>query len=218
MDAGIADYVKAARAFHSIGQYLTINISCPNTFGGEPFTDPERLDQLLEQIDALHIVKPIFLKLSPDIPPEDLDAILAVAAQHQVTGFICTNLTKNKNTLYIRNATVPEHGGFSGKAVENLANLLLKHVFQKTKGRYVLIGSGGIFSAEDAYAKIRLGATLVQLVTGMVFQGPQIVSTINQGLVRLLRRDGFHSITDAIGVDSRELASSSAHDAFALTE
>ncbi|MCM8787991.1 MAG: hypothetical protein NC935_08100 [Candidatus Omnitrophica bacterium] len=116
-----------------------------------------------------------------------------------INGFVCSNLTKNRNLVIEKN--IPKEGGISGKVVENLANDMIAHIYKKTQGKYTIIGVGGIFSPEDAYKKIRLGASLVQLITGMIFQGPQLISSINIGLVELLKKDGFNSIKEAIGVD-----------------
>ena len=91
----------------------------------------------------------------------------------------------------------------SGKIVEEMANEHIKYVYKKTQGRYVIIGLGGVFNAEDAYKKIRLGASLVQLITGMIYEGPQLISDINSGLVKLLKRDGFTNISQAVGIDNR---------------
>ena len=192
-EKGIADYVKAFKAFAKIGAYFTINISCPNAFGGQPFTDAKRLGLLLTQLDKIATKKPIFLKMSPDLTDKELDNIIAVSKKHKVHGFVCTNLTKNPK--------ITEKGGLSGKLVENLANNLIKKVYQKTKGKYVIVGVGGVFSAEDAYKKIKLGASLVELITGMIFEGPQVISEINQGLVKLLQKDGYKNISGAIGAD-----------------
>lgn len=192
-DKGIADYVKAFKAFAKIGAYFTINISCPNAYGGLPFTDAGRLDKLLIQTDKIPTRKPIFLKMSPDLTDKELDGIIAVSKKHKVQGFVCTNLTKNPK--------IAEKGGLSGKLVENLANNLIKKVYQKTEGKYVIIGVGGVFSAEDAYKKIKLGASLIQLITGMIFEGPQLIGEINRGLVKLLKQDGYTGISEAIGSD-----------------
>jgi dihydroorotate dehydrogenase len=202
LEAGIKDYEKAYMAFKNIGNYYTINISCPNTYGGEPFTDPDRLDKLLARIDVLPYTKPIFLKLSPDLSEGQVDAIVKVVKRHRVSGFICANLTKRrKDNRCIRDDNVPEKGGMSGKVVEDMSNNLIRAIYRKTEGKYTIIGCGGVFSAEDAYKKIRYGASLVQLITGMIFEGPQVVSQINQGLVRLLERDGFGHISEVVGVD-----------------
>ncbi len=201
-DAGIKDYVKAFSKFTNIGSYFTINISCPNTFGGQPFTNSKKLDLLLTRIDRIPNKKPIFLKLSPDLIKKEIDAIINVSKQHRVHGFICTNLTKKRNIKNISDDFVPEKGGISGKVVEDLSNELIKYVYTKTKGRFVIIGCGGVFSAEDAYKKIKLGASLIQLITGMIFQGPQLISDINIGLVSLLEKDRFNNISEAIGIDN----------------
>lgn len=198
---GIDDYVKAFKHFTHIGAYFTINISCPNAFGGQPFTDPEKLSKLLEAIDEISTDKPIFLKFSPDLTQKNLDEILDIAVHHRVHGFICTNLTKNRESKKIHDAKVPEKGGMSGKVVEDLANEMIEHIYKKTRGKYPIIGCGGVFTAEDAYKKIRLGASLIQMITGMIYQGPQAVSSINLRLVKLLKRDGFKNVAEAVGAD-----------------
>ena len=202
-EAGIADYVKAYRAFADIGAYKTINISCPNAFGGQPFTDPQSLDALLSVIDNAGGNKPVFVKLSPDLGLSLVDQLINVMDRHRVAGIICSNLTKNRDNKEIKDLQIPNVGGMSGKVVEDMANELLTHVYKKTAGRYVIVGCGGVFSAEDAYKKIRLGASLIQLITGMVYSGPQLIGQINRGLVALLKRDGFTNISQAVGIDSK---------------
>lgn len=194
-DAAIEDYAHAFAALEAIGSYVTVNISCPNTQGGQPFVDASRLDRLLARLDAIPTHKPIFIKLSPDMDREHVDAALRVAAAHRVQGVICTNLTKRG---------MPK-GGLSGKSVAREADATLAHVYRTFGKRFTVIGVGGIFTAEDAYRKIRLGASLVQLITGMIFEGPQLVSDINIGLVKLLARDGFITVSDAIGIDNPAL-------------
>lgn len=200
---GINDYVKAFKHFTDIGSYFTVNISCPNAFGGQPFTDGERLNILLAELDKIATPKPIFLKMSPDLTEKEVDAIVEVAQKHRVNGFICTNLTKLRDNKKIKEEKVPENGGISGKVLEDSANRQISYIYSKTRGKYVIIGCGGVFSAQDAYKKIRSGASLVQLITGMIFEGPQLISEINQGLVRLLKKDGFNQISQAVGVDNK---------------
>jgi len=200
---GIADYAKAFRVMEPVADYLTVNISCPNAFGGEPFTDPTRLDSLLTELDKISTDKPVFLKLAADLSFMEVDALVAVARRHRVHGLISTNLTKSRTNPKLQDATIPEKGGLSGKVVEDLANAQLEHLARTVGKDFILIGCGGIFSAEDAYKKIRLGASLVQLITGMIYEGPQLIGEINQGLARLLKRDGFANISEAIGTDIR---------------
>lgn len=201
LQAGIADYVKAHRLTAEIGSYTTINISCPNAYGGQPFTEPERLGKLLQAIDEVKSSKPIFVKFSADLSDPQVDALLKVIGLHKVAGIICTNLTKNRELTSIKDQQIPDVGGMSGKVVEDLSNHLLEYVYRKTQGQYILIGVGGIFSANDAYKKIRLGASLVQLITGMIYEGPQLIGQVNRDLVKLLQRDGFSNVSEAIGID-----------------
>ncbi len=200
--AGIDDYLKAHRALAQIGSYTTVNISCPNAFGGQPFTDPQSLELLLSALDTVKTTKPTFIKLSPDLSRAEVDELFTVIGRHNVQGIICSNLTKNRDNKNIVETELPESGGLSGKVVEELSNTLLAYVYKQTGGRYVVVGCGGVFSAEDAYKKIRLGASLVELITGMIYEGPQLIGEINRGLVKLLQRDGFKNISEAIGADN----------------
>ncbi len=194
-EAGIDDYAKAFAALAVIGDYFTVNISCPNAYGGEPFVDPIRLEALLLRLDAIPTKKPVFLKLSPDIAGEKLDALLDVCARHRVQGFVCTNLTKEKKDQN----DIRMKGGLSGMLVQKLSDEQISYIYKKTQGKYIIIGVGGIFSAADAFRKIQLGATLVELITGMIFEGPQLIGEINRGLVRLLDKNGFKNIAEAVG-------------------
>ena len=195
----MTDYFKVYQAFINIGDYVIINISCPNAYGGQPFTDKNKLDALLQKIVSIPKTKPIFLKISPDLSKEEIDKIIEVAIKFKIDGFICTNLTKNRDNKNIIDKEVPKLGGLSGKVVKDLSDELIRYIYKKTKGRFVIIGVGGIFSAEDAYKKIKAGASLVELITGMIFEGPQLISEINQGLVRLLKQDGYKNISEAVG-------------------
>lgn len=201
MNSGIADYEKAFRTLHSIADYVTVNISCPNAYGGEPFTDPERLELLLTRLDKIETAKPVFIKLPVDISTDELDALATVAAKHRVHGVIISNLTKQRDRKEIHQEEIHglDKGGISGRPNFDASNRLISHLFRTMGGRFIIIGSGGVFTAADAYEKIRRGASLVQLATGMIFEGPQLIGEINKGLVRLLGRDGFKNIQDAIG-------------------
>lgn len=166
IDAGIADYQKAFAAFVDIGAYTTVNISCPNTCGGEPFTAPDRLDQLLCVLDTLPTQKPIFLKCPVDFTFDELDALIAVALRHRVHGVILSNLTKDHHapTVHQEELTDAMKGGLSGAPTRERSNALIAHVYKAAAERLTIIGVGGVFTPEDAYAKIRAGASLVQLL------------------------------------------------------
>ncbi len=199
---GVMDYAKAYREVRPYADYITVNISCPNAFGGQPFTDRKSLDLLLKELDQLYQEgRPVFIKMSPDLQVSEIDDILEVCSKHRVDGYVCSNLTKKRENHKIVEKDFPEVGGISGKVVQHLADDLIRHVYLKTGGKKAIIGVGGIFSAEDAYEKIKNGASLVQLITGMIFQGPSLISEINLGLERLLKKDGYKHVSEAVGVN-----------------
>jgi len=199
--SGIEDYARGFLAMKDIGDFHVINISCPNAHGGEPFLDPKRLDELLTRLDQIASTSPIFLKIAVDLTCAELDDLVTVMDHHRVHGIILSNLTKH----YERPEIVRDEirtgmkGGISGRPTYKASNALIAHAYLEAGDRYVIIGAGGVFSAQDAYEKIRQGASLVQLATGMIFEGPQLIGEINRGLVDLLHRDGFETITEAIG-------------------
>jgi dihydroorotate dehydrogenase len=195
--SGIDDYFESYKIFQDVGDYFTINISCPNTCEPSPiFARAENLNLLLAKLFSIPKIKPVFVKLSPDLTQDQLNGILEVGNKYSLDGFICTNLTK------VNKFNHPGKGGFSGKAVEELSNSTIAKVYKFYGGKKIIIGCGGVFSAEDAYKKIKLGASLIQLITGMIYEGPQLIGEVNRGLVKLLKRDGYKNISEAVGVDS----------------
>jgi dihydroorotate dehydrogenase len=201
LESAIKDFAKAFRVMDPIGNYIAVNISCPNAKGGQPFIDSQKLNDLFNVLDKIPTKKPVFIKLSPDLSHIELDSILEVACQHRINGIITTNLTRKRDNPKIIDENIPRQGGISGKAVKDLSDDTLAYISKKEGKKFVLIASGGIFTAEDAYKKIRLGASLVQMITGMIYEGPQVIGEINRGLVELLKKDGFANISQAIGVD-----------------
>jgi dihydroorotate dehydrogenase (fumarate) len=204
-EAGIADYVRCVQYIQSagVGHMITLNISCPNAFGGESFTNPQKLGRLLHAIDSLELVQPLFIKMPSDLDWSTFEKLLAVIDHHNVTGLTISNLAKDRSKLTLADP-LPNSvkGNLSGKPTWELSNNLIKRTFQTYGSRFVIIGVGGIFSAEDAYTKIKLGAHLVELITGMIFEGPQLIGQINHELVELLHKDGFTHIGQAVGIDA----------------
>jgi len=198
----IADYVGSLTALQSarLGSMITLNISCPNTYGGEPFTTPERLDHLLTAIDALHLAQPVFIKMPVDLAWPEFKQLLNVADTHTVAGVTISNLAKDRSTVKLLDP-LPDSvkGNLSGKPTQALSNQLISKTYQAYKDRFTIIGAGGVFSAEDAYEKIKLGANLVELITGLIFEGPQLIGQINRNLVKLLERDGYANVSEARG-------------------
>src|SRR3989338_7373355 len=129
VEEGINDYAKAYKTFQTIGDYCTINISCPNAFGGEPFSEPERLSLLLDAINKLPKPKPIFLKMPAELPFSKVDEIIGLARQYKIDGFVCTNLAKDRHNNSIKDENFPNTGGMSGKVVEELADGLIKYIY-----------------------------------------------------------------------------------------
>jgi dihydroorotate dehydrogenase len=198
----IDDYAGSLRVIRVAqqGHMITLNISCPNTYGGEPFTTPKRLERLLTRVDSMHLDKPIFVKMPCDLAWKEFKALLQVADRHVIAGVTVSNLAKSRIQVRIKD-NLPDYvqGGLSGKPTWEKSNMLIQRTYREFGKRFTIIGVGGVFSAEDAYTKITLGASLVELITGMVFEGPQLIGTINHGLVGLLKRDGYKNISEAIG-------------------
>ncbi len=199
----IKDYVKSFKLLHKLGDYTTINLSCPNTPDRYSFSNPSLLNKLLGQIGKCEIVNPVFIKIKPDMSLGEADKMMNVVSKHRfVKGFVISNLSVKRDNLRTDEEEMSKFGtggGISGKPAENKSNRLIKYFYHKTRGNYFIIGCGGIFSAEDAYKKIKLGASLLQLITGMIYEGPGLIKEINKGLVELMEKDGYNKIEDAIG-------------------
>ncbi|MCF6277031.1 MAG: quinone-dependent dihydroorotate dehydrogenase [Candidatus Magasanikbacteria bacterium] len=207
LDAGVEDYFECYKKVleSGVGDFYTLNISCPNTFGGEPFTKPEKLLKLLEKIYSIQSKKPIFLKMPINLPWVEFEKLLEIIVQYKINGVIIGNLNKNFQDKSLKDK-ISENmkGGISGKPTKKLSNELISKTYKKYGDNLVIVGVGGIFSAEDAYEKIKLGASLVQLITGMIFEGPQLIGKINIELVKLMKKDGFEKISQAVGVSHKK--------------
>ena len=207
-ERSVEDYVTTYRMLGSAFSYATLNISCPNAQDGRLFQDPVLLDELLAAFANETKHGPIFLKVSSDLSLEEVDAILKVAEKYRfIDGFVVGNLAKRRDGLGLRSsrerlALLPQ-GGISGAPIRERSTNIIRHIYRASGGNYVLIGLGGVFSAEDAYEKIKAGASLVQIMTGLIYGGPLAVKRINRGLVELLVRDGYARVADAVGADLR---------------
>ncbi len=195
----IADYATLVRRMAPLASYLTVNISSPNTPGLRALQDEGALAALLDAVLEARPAggPPIFLKLAPDLEPADIDAICRLALDRKLDALIISNTTISRPPL--RSPHREEAGGLSGEPLRDLALQRLRDFRSASGGAIPLIGVGGIASAEDAWARIRAGASLVQLYSAMVYAGPGLPRTINRGLSRLMKRDGFASIAEAVG-------------------
>ncbi|MET0252353.1 MAG: quinone-dependent dihydroorotate dehydrogenase [Novosphingobium sp.] len=195
----IGDYATMAAVMAPLADYLTVNISSPNTPGLRALQDAGALAELLDAVLAARgeTGPPVFLKLAPDLDRAGVDAICRVALDRRIDALIVSNTTISRPPLRSRHAD--EAGGLSGEPLRDLALVRLRD-FRTASGRAIpLVGVGGIATAEDAWARIRAGASLVQLYSAMVYEGPGIARRIVNGLARLMRRDGFSSIAEAVG-------------------
>lgn len=185
--------------------YLELNISCPNTLLPEPFTKEKNLVTLLGQIKKLNLKKPLFIKMPNEILLEKAKDLVRRALEYPVAGFIFSNLVKDRHNRFLDKEELAKFNGlkgnFSGLPTRENSDGLIGSIYQKFGRDCVLVGCGGIFTAADAYRKIKLGASLVQMATGLIFEGPGITGDIDRGLAKFLERDGFAHISEAVGAD-----------------
>lgn len=195
----VADYAQMTRVMAPLADYLAVNISSPNTPGLRALQDEGALTALLDAVLEARGESgpPVFLKVAPDLEPADIEAIARIALDKRLGALIVSNTTISRPALRSRHAG--ETGGLSGGPLRPLALQRLRDFRQATGGALPLVGVGGIAGAEDAWQRIRAGASLVQLYSAMVYEGPGIARRIVRGLEALMRRDGFTSLAEAVG-------------------
>jgi len=202
-DEGIDDFLISFKRAHAAAavQIIELNISCPNATVGERFTDPILLQKLLQRLQKTHPTKPVFMKMPITISWAQAKAIIDVAAQHSyIKGLVFGNLAKDREKIQLQDplpSTV--QGGLSGAPTRAKSTEFVHKTYKTYGDRFTIVGVGGILTPEDAYEKITAGATFVELITGLIMNGPQFASEVNQGLVELLKRDGFTHISEAVG-------------------
>jgi dihydroorotate dehydrogenase len=205
-DQIVGEYVAAAQAMAPYADYLMLNLSCPNTVDGRDFfADPGHLDACLTAFGETRLQLPVFLKVSPLGGVEAIERVLAAADRREFVSGFMFNLppVKPGGMRTTGQALRQMPGAVSGPPAAALADDCIRETFRRMdRKRHVLIGAGGVSTAEDAYRKIRLGASLVQLLTALIYQGPGVVRTITKGLAQLLARDGVKNVRDAVGVDA----------------
>lgn len=201
----VADYALGASKLAAFADYLVVNVSSPNTPGLRALQNPDDLLALVGAVDdaarVAGVRPPILVKIAPDLEEADLRAVAEVARDDRVAGLIVSNTTVSRPTTLRDQMTANETGGLSGAPLFELSTRILSRMYALSEGRVPLIGVGGVSSGADAYAKIRAGASLVQLYTALVYEGPGLVARIGRDLAALLRRDGFSHVADAVGAD-----------------
>ena len=199
----LEDFLNGLRTFHELADYLTINISSPNTENLRDFHNQSELNELLDAIqkekESLKTDIPIAVKISPDIEDNSIEEIAELLIKHKITLAIISNTT-DKNRENLKNINKLEKGGLSGKPLEDKSNILINKFYKNLKDKIIIIGVGGVDSGRSAYEKIINGASLVQLYTGMVYKGPNIASKINNELINILKNQGMKNISEAIGI------------------
>jgi dihydroorotate dehydrogenase len=201
----IADYREGFARLSPLADYVTVNISSPNTPGLRGLQNREELEKLLallrEERARAGCTVPLLLKIAPDLDQHALDDIAATVLASGIEGMIVSNTTLARPAS-LKSANAKESGGLSGAPLFAPSTAILKAVRQRVGGRIALIGVGGVASGADAYAKIRAGASLVQLYTAMAYEGPALIARIKRELSALLARDGFARVADAVGADA----------------
>ena len=197
------DYIKGIKFFSTLASYITINISSPNTPGLRNLEVLENLDVLLDKINNLEredlLIKiPILLKISPDLEADNLKYLCEKVLSSKIDGLIISNTTISRDLMP---TDTLEKGGLSGKPIFDISTKQLRMAYKYTNGKIPLIGVGGVDSAEKAYEKIKNGASLIQLYTGLVYNGPNLIKDINEDLSSLIERDGYSNISEAVGAE-----------------
>jgi dihydroorotate dehydrogenase len=210
-EEAVDDYLKSFEAVFAVADYVAINVSSPNTPRLRELQRAEQLERLVSALNERNRELtetanrssnlPLLIKLAPDLEVRELERIVDVAYRTGIAGIIATNTTVDRRGLSSPAETIRAvgEGGLSGVPLQRRSTETIASLYKMTQGSIPLIGVGGIFSAEDAWEKIRAGASLVQLYTGFIYEGPLVVRRINEGLAAILRREGFSSLEQAIG-------------------
>ncbi|HMG72369.1 MAG TPA: quinone-dependent dihydroorotate dehydrogenase [Pyrinomonadaceae bacterium] len=211
IEDAIPDYLKSFEAVYDIADYLAINVSSPNTPNLRELQRPELLAELLKSLQQRNDElaqrcsypgpKPLLLKIAPDLSESEIESIVDVATSMKIAGLIATNTTISREGLQTSPAEVEAfgEGGLSGAPLQKRSNEVIALIYRLTNGKLPIIGVGGVFTAADAWEKICAGASLIQLYTGFIYEGPGVARRINAGLAEILKREGFRTLDEAVG-------------------
>ena len=196
------DFCLGLKNFFDIADYITVNISSPNTEGLRDFHDQEKLKDLLLTLNKIKKENktdiPLLLKVSPDIKDNHISEIAGVATKNDISAIILTNTT-NGNRDNLLSETKKEAGGLSGEPLQQISTNMIKKFYKQLNGKIPIIGVGGVNSGKSAYEKIVAGASLLQLYTGLVYKGPTIVKEIKKDLIQILKAEGINNLKDVVG-------------------
>lgn len=212
-EQAIQDYLEAFHKFYPLADFLTLNLSCPNTVEGRTFEDPELLEPFLRglrksraQLGARHQPKAVLVKLSPDLEDPALDRLLELAQEYGIDGFVIGNTTARRENLKTPPAVLEKFpaGGLSGRPLKKYTQQMTEKVFGRTGGRFPIIACGGVgcdpgkHPAQEVWEYLKLGATLVQVYTGLIYRGPVLAELINRGLMEILKENGISRLADVL--------------------
>ena len=201
----LSDFLECFNKLHRFANYITINISSPNTEGLRDFHEKDNLDKLLEAIQAAkknnYVTCPVVVKISPDINEKEISDINELILKYKINGIILTNTT-NQNRENLSDVKKQESGGLSGAPLKDISTAWIKKFYKNNKGKIPIIGVGGVENGQDVYDKIAAGASAVQLYTGMIYRGPAIVKDIKKELIEILKKEKVKSIRDIVGINS----------------
>ncbi|MBD2293955.1 quinone-dependent dihydroorotate dehydrogenase [Anabaena sphaerica FACHB-251] len=210
LEAAAADYLESFRLLKDLGDYFVVNVSSPNTPGLRSLQDASMLSQILDVLQIENKTqKPLFVKIAPDLEWEAIADIINLAKTYKLAGIIATNTTISreglKTQIIEKTGKTPqeEAGGISGAPLRQRSTEVIQFIYQQTQGEIPIIGVGGIFTAEDAWEKITAGASLIQVYTGWIYEGPMMVRRILTGLLTKLEENGLNSISEAVGIGNR---------------
>jgi dihydroorotate dehydrogenase len=211
IEDAISDYLKSFEAVYDVADYIAINVSSPNTPNLRELQRPELLIELLKSLqqrnDELALSgsylqqKPLLLKIAPDLSESEIESLVDVATSLKIAGLIATNTTISREGLQTSTAEVEAfgQGGLSGAPLQNRSNEVIALIYRLTSGKLPIVGVGGVFTAEDGWEKLCAGASLIQLYTGFIYEGPGVARQINEGLAEILKREGFRTLDEAVG-------------------
>ncbi|MDY6940438.1 MAG: quinone-dependent dihydroorotate dehydrogenase [Cyanobacteriota bacterium] len=211
LEESARDYLESFRLLKALGDYFVVNVSSPNTPGLRSLQAPKQLEPILSTLQTEnHTTLPILVKISPDLAWEDMAAVVKLAREYELAGIIATNTTIRRDGLQTQvlpktgKPIAEEAGGISGAPLRSRATQAIRFIWEQTQGEIPIVGVGGIFTAEDAWEKITAGASLVQVYTGWVYEGPAMVKHILTGLLEKLDENGLTHISQAVGMGNRE--------------
>ena len=216
IDEAIPDYLATFEAVHPVADYIAVNVSSPNTPNLRELQRPDLLNEILNALQtrnrematqlSLSGPRPLLLKIAPDLTENEIQSIVEVSMSNRIAGIIATNTTVSRSGLRSTKVKIEAcgEGGLSGTPLRHQSNQIIALLYRLTRGEMPIIGVGGVFTAADAWEKICAGASLVQLYTGFIYEGPAVAKRINEGLAQILQCEGFRSLDEAVGSNAQK--------------